>query len=60
MSETRPRFAGSGIAKTSARPVKVVVDSSGEYWICDKSADLQGSDFLGAGCVAHSHVHLVK
>jgi len=60
MSEARPRFAGSGIVKTSARPIKVVVDSRGEYWICDKNADLQGSDFLGAGCVAHSQVHLVK
>jgi hypothetical protein len=50
---------GRGIQKTSARPTKVVVDRTGEYWICDADVDPTG-DFLTQGCVAHSDVHLVK
>ena len=50
---------GSGIIKQSARPTKVLVDSAGEYWICDSNVDPSGD--LGAqGCSAHSDVHLVK
>jgi streptogramin lyase len=60
MSETRARSAGNGITKTSARPIKIVVDPQGEYWICDKDAEISGFDFAAAGCVAHSDVHLVK
>ena len=30
---------GRGIQKTSARPTKVVVDGSGNWWICDADAD---------------------
>ncbi|MGW8264765.1 MAG: hypothetical protein ACWGSQ_00245 [Longimicrobiales bacterium] len=60
MSETRARFVGSGIKKNSARPIKVVVGPEGEYWICDKDAVVSGFNFAGAGCVAHSDVHLVK
>jgi hypothetical protein len=60
MSETRARSVGNGITKSSARPIKVLVDAQGEYWICDKEADVSGFDFAGAGCVAHSDVHLVK
>jgi streptogramin lyase len=59
MAEARKNI-GNGIRKNSARPIKVVVGPEGEYWICDKSADVQGSDFLSAGCAAHSEVHLVK
>lgn len=60
MSETRSRNTGNGITKTSARPIKVVVGPDGEYWICDKEAEVSGFDFSGAGCAAHSDVHLVK
>lgn len=60
MSETRSRQAGNGIFKTSARPIKVVVGPQGEYWLCDKGAEISGYDFQGAGCAAHSEVHLVK
>lgn len=60
MSEARQNHVGNGIVKTSARPVKFVRDSSGEIWICDKNADLVSNDFRGAGCTAHSEVHLVK
>ena len=60
MSENRPRSVGNGITKNSARPIKIVVGPQGEYWICDKDADVSGFDFRGAGCAAHSEVHLVK
>jgi hypothetical protein len=60
MSETRARNIGNGITKNSARPVKVVVGPDGEYWICDRDAQVTGFDFAGAGCAAHSDVHLVK
>lgn len=60
MSEMKTRQVGNGIRKNSARPIKIVVDSSGEYWICDKDAEITGFDFAGAGCTAHSDVHLVK
>lgn len=60
MSETRSRNVGSGIVKNSARPIKVVVGPDGEYFICDKDADISGFDFSGAGCTAHSDVHLIK
>ncbi len=50
---------GRGIQKTSARPIKVVVDDAGEYWICDADADAT-RDLASQGCVAHSDVHLVK
>ena len=60
MSENRARTAGSGIIKNSARPIKVVIGPEGEYWICDRDANVSGFDFAGAGCAAHSEVHLVK
>jgi len=59
MSETR-KNVGNGIRKNSARPIKVVVGPQGEYWICDKNAEVSGFDFRNAGCTAHSEVHLVK
>lgn len=60
MSETRRNAAGNGIVKNSARPIKIVVGPQGEYWICDKDSEVSGFDFHGAGCAAHSDVHLVK
>ena len=60
MSETRSRSVGNGIVKNSARPVKIIVGPHGEYWICDKEAVVNGFDFTGGGCAAHSEVHLVK
>jgi hypothetical protein len=60
MSETRSRNVGNGIIKSSARPIKIVVGPDGEYFICDKDAEISGLDFSGAGCAAHSDVHLIK
>jgi hypothetical protein len=51
---------GNGIRKNSARPIEIHVDTNGEYWICDKGADVSGFDFRSAGCAPHSEVHLVK
>ena len=50
---------GNGIVKPGARPIKIMVDGEGEYWICDSDVDPSG-DFLSQGCAAHSDVHLVK
>ena len=60
MSNAGTRSVGNGIIKNSARPIKIVVGPEGEYWICDKEAQVNGFDFRGAGCAAHSEVHLVK
>jgi streptogramin lyase len=60
MSETRSRNVGNGIVKNSARPIKVVVGPDGEYWICDREAQVSGFDFAGADCAAHSDIHPVK
>lgn len=51
---------GRGIQKMSARPIKVMVDQAGEYWICDAHVDPSKGDFLAQGCTPHSDVHLVK
>jgi len=56
----KTRTMGNGIRKTSGRPIRVVVDSQGEYWICDKNVELGARDFRGAGCAPHSEVHLIK
>jgi hypothetical protein len=50
---------GNGIVKMSARPTKVIVDGSGEWWICDAEINVEG-DLAAQGCVRHSEVHLVK
>ncbi len=60
MSETRSRNVGSGIVKTSGRPIRIHVAPDGEWWICDKDAQINGFDFAGSGCAPHSEVHLVK
>ena len=60
MSERRARNIGNGIVKTSSRPIRVFVAPDGEWWICDKNAEIDGYDFAGAGCAPHSDVHLVK
>lgn len=60
MSESRARGTGNSFVKNSARPIKVVVGPDGEYWLCDRDAEISGFDFSGAGCSAHSEVHLVK
>ncbi|MGD2122047.1 MAG: hypothetical protein PVJ76_09905 [Gemmatimonadota bacterium] len=60
MAETRGRNIGSGIVKTSARPTKIFIAPDGEWWICDKNAEIDGFDFARAGCAPHSEVHLVK
>jgi len=58
--EQKQTVFGNGILKTSAREFTVFVDEKGNTWICDKDAEVSGFDFKGAGCVAHSEVHLVK
>jgi hypothetical protein len=57
---SRKSQVGNGIRKQSARPIEIHVDSNGEYWICDKGAEVSNFDFRGAGCAPHSEVHLVK
>ena len=59
MSETTSNNIGTGIVKTSARPIEIHVDEQGEYWICDKGVDPTGI-LADQGCVAHSEVHCVK
>ena len=52
--------AGQGIFKPGKRPIKVVVDEQGEYWLCDANVDPQSDDLRKAGCTPHSEVHMAE
>jgi len=41
---------GNGIHRPSARPIETVVDSHGNYWVCDRGVDVNG-DLSAQGCV---------
>jgi len=40
---------GSGIQHTSARPMEVVKDDRGDWWLCDEGVDTR-RDLEGQGC----------
>jgi hypothetical protein len=40
---------GNGIYHPGARPMKVVIDKMGNWWLCDKRISL-GKDFKAQGC----------
>lgn len=44
---------GNGITRTSARPIKVFVDKSGEVWLCDADVK-ESSSFADQGCLPWS------
>jgi hypothetical protein len=47
---------GSGIHKVSGRPVKVMLDSAGGYWLCENDVDVS-RDLLSQGCIPHRDSH---
>jgi hypothetical protein len=51
---------GNGILKPGTRPIKVVVDSHGEYWLCDANVDPSSPDFRKSGCTAYSEVSMYE
>jgi hypothetical protein len=51
---------GEGIVKPGARPIRVIVDDSGEYWLCDAHIDPNTTDFRNAGCMAYSEVQMAE
>ena len=40
---------GSGVFHPSARPMEVVKDDKGEWWLCDSGVD-RLRDLVGQGC----------
>jgi hypothetical protein len=57
-SESKKIHFGKGILRPGTRPIKVFVDKSGEYWLCDANVDPESEDFRKQGCVAHSDVQM--
>lgn len=49
---------GEGILKPGTRPVKVYVDKSGEYWLCDAAVDPESPDFRKEGCTSYSETQM--
>ena len=50
---------GNGIIKNSGRPIRVHVDASGEYWLCDANVDPK-ANLLRQGCTPHSGVPMAE
>lgn len=50
-------IVGDGILKPGVRPMKVIVDENGEYWICDKDFDAKTGE-LKDSCTAHGSIHM--
>ena len=40
---------GNGIYHPGARPMQVIIDKKGNWWLCDKNVILK-KDFKGQGC----------
>ena len=51
---------GDGVLKPGTRPIKVFVDNSGEYWLCDSDVDPESSDFRKEGCTAHGEIQMAE
>jgi hypothetical protein len=51
--ETRKNL-GRGVVRTSARPIEIHVDESGEVWFCEPGTRVTG-DPAKCGCVPASH-----
>ena len=49
---------GNGILKPGIRPLKVIVDDAGEYWLCDANVD--ASEKLEDVCTAHGSIHMAE
>lgn len=61
MSEiTTKLHIGEGILKPGTRPIKVFVDSDGEYWLCDADVDPTSEKFREQGCSAHSEIQMAE
>lgn len=51
---------GNGVFKPGARPIKVVVDAAGEWWICDADVDPHSKDFKENGCSTYGDIHMAE
>ena len=51
---------GEGILKPGTRPIKVVVDEQGEYWLCDANVTTDKHEELEKKCTAHGSVHMAE
>jgi streptogramin lyase len=50
---------GNGILKPGVRPIRVIVDDQGEYWLCDESVD-PAKDDIKKVCTAHGSIHMAE
>ena len=57
MSDEKKIPLGSGILKPGTRPIQVVVDDNGEYWLCDANVD---KSRLKEDCTAHGSIHMAE
>jgi hypothetical protein len=50
---------GEGILKPGTRPIKVVVDENGEYYLCDADVDTEKQDVKDV-CTGHGSIHMAE
>ena len=58
--QTKKLNVGEGIRKPGSRPIKVIVDDHGEYWLCDAGADPNSKDLRKQGCTAYSDIQMAE
>lgn len=57
MSDDKKIHLGKGILKPGTRPIKVIVDDQGEYWLCDAEVDPAN---VKNDCTAHGSIHMAE
>jgi streptogramin lyase len=48
-NDSKKALLGNGIYHPGARPMQVVIDKDGNWWLCDKIINLN-KDFRAQGC----------
>ena len=59
MSDKKVHF-GEGILKPGTRPIKVIVDEKGEYWLCDASVETENREELEKKCTGHASIPMAE
>jgi hypothetical protein len=59
MSDEKKIHLGNGVLKPGTRPIKVIVDESGEYWLCDANVDTDTAN-LEKDCTAHGSIQMAE
>ncbi len=59
-SEEKKIHIGNGVLKPGVRPIKVYVDTDGEYWLCDAHVNPEAEDFRAEGCTSYSETQMAE